>query len=376
MQMGTREGGAFENPFLYVGAWNHSGRILGGDIYDIDRFDEAYARFEELSVRPDPDSLAVTTKPDGSSTGRVKPVPGRAGRAESDEMRADEMTPQTARLDRTGLGGSRGQLPARGSGHAAIAKLTKASVAMDRWATTFAHGFDTGDWAPMRRICAPGMTFEDRRRFALLSGGVELMIASAQERVEMGARPERWQVGQLGDRVVVQRLLWSGGPADGRFEIEYHALMETDEAGLVTAIVLLDDADAAIREAWKRWTAIDPVAARWVHLSSVNMERFNNDWASFATVNQLFAERLIVDDHRRTGMGRIEGRDAYFESLVALHELAPDSPDEARVVLACLRPARRRLGGSALGHPRGRRKVRERIPDPLRHGGRARFAHG
>jgi hypothetical protein len=57
-------------------------------------------------------------------------------------------------------------------------------------------------------------------------------------------------------------MLWSGGPSDGRFEIEYLSVVEVDEAGLVTAIVLFgaDDARAAQREAWARWAAIDPAA--------------------------------------------------------------------------------------------------------------------
>jgi ketosteroid isomerase-like protein len=37
------------------------------------------------------------------------------------------------------------------------------------------------------------------------------------------------------------------------------------------------------------------------------------------------ADDLVVEDHRRTGMGRIEGADAYAASLVALWELAPET---------------------------------------------------
>jgi len=47
------------------------------------------------------------------------------------------------------------------------------------------------------------------------------------------------------------------------------------------------------------------------------------------------AEHLVVEDRRRTGMGRIEGRDAYVESVKALWELTPESRFEnARYWLA------------------------------------------
>jgi len=89
------------------------------------------------------------------------------------------------------------------------------------------------------------------------------MIASARERVRTGARPEGWTIGSAGDRVVISRTLFSGGPPDGRFEIEYLSVVEVDAAGVFTAIIFfdLDDARAAQREAWARWAAIDPVAA-------------------------------------------------------------------------------------------------------------------
>jgi hypothetical protein len=56
------------------------------------------------------------------------------------------------------------------------------------------------------------MISEDRRRLALLSGGRDLMIASARERVRNGGRVETRLVVMAGDRVGVSRALWFGGP--------------------------------------------------------------------------------------------------------------------------------------------------------------------
>jgi hypothetical protein len=170
----------------------------------------------------------------------------------------------------------------------------------------------------------PGFAFEDRRRLALLAGDVELMIASLCERAAVGARAERRLVGTAGERIAISRMLWSGGPADGRFEIEYLAVNEVDEAGQLVAILLFDvaDARAAKREMWARWAVIDPVATPWVELLTGLADAWNAHDA--AGVRARFSDGFVVDDHRRTGVGRIEGGDAYMESIAVLWDLAPD----------------------------------------------------
>jgi ketosteroid isomerase-like protein len=149
-------------------------------------------------------------------------------------------------------------------------------------------------------------------------------MASMRERAERGARAEREVVGTAGDRVLIQRVLWSGGPADGRYEIDTLAVVEVDESGRAKAVIVFDpdDARAAQREAWARWAAIDPAAAQWVDLIGVVHEGFDGrDWER---VRATLADDLVVEDHRRTGFGRIEGSDAYIDSVRVLWDLAPD----------------------------------------------------
>jgi ketosteroid isomerase-like protein len=150
------------------------------------------------------------------------------------------------------------------------------------------------------------------------------MIASARERARSGGRPEFRLVGAAGDRVAVSRVLWSGGPPDGRWEVEYLAVIEFDEAGRMAATIFfdLDDTRAAQREAWARWAAIDPAAAPWVALFGAAVDGF--DAQDGKRLRTLFADDFVADDHRRTGFGRIEGADAYLRSLEALWDLAPD----------------------------------------------------
>ncbi len=267
--LGTRDGGAFESPFLIVAALDSRGRMERLDFYDPHRLDAAYTRFDEINA----------SAPDA-------PL-------------------------------------------ASMAKRNAAAAAMDRWQAAYDTGFDAGDWDAMRGLCAPRMIFDDRRRLALLCGDRELMIASARERVAIGARPARRLVGTAGERVAVERILWSGGPSDGRFEIEYLGVFEIDEAGLFTAMILfeVDDARAAQREAWTRWAAIEPDVAPNVALLARTVDAFNaHDLGAYlATV----ADDVLVVDHRRTGMGRLEGADAYAASTEALWSLAPGTTAEA-----------------------------------------------
>ncbi len=268
--IGTRDGGAFESPFLWVVELDAEGLAQRLDFYDPHHLDAARARFEEIQS--------------------IAPLAASAAR--------DPL--------------------------AAIAKPNAPAATMERWQAAFAAGLAGDDWNAIRGLCAPGMVFEDRQRFALVFGDAELMIASARERARTGARPEAQLVGTAGDRVVIVRMLWSGGPLGGRFEIEYFSVIEVDEAGRLTAVIFfdLDDPRAAQRKAWARWAAIDPAAAPWVALLGAAVDSFEAH--DRERVRALFADDVIVEDHRRTGFGRIDGAEAYIESLVVLWDLAPD----------------------------------------------------
>jgi class 3 adenylate cyclase/ketosteroid isomerase-like protein len=262
---GTRDGGAFESPFVTVIELDGSGRATHMDNYDPHHLERALARFAEIG----------------------------AGEAASPP--------------------------------AASAESNEATAAIERMQAAFETGIASGDWDPVRSICAAGFVFDDRRRLALVRGDAELMIAAARERVAMGARIETRQLlGTAGERVAVERVLWAGGPSGGRFEIEYLRLAEVDEAGQLIAMIVfdLDDERAAQREAWARWAAIDPVAAPWVGLLAELTDAWNGRDRS--RLRARFADDLVVEDHRHAGLGHIEGADAYVDSNVLLWELAPD----------------------------------------------------
>jgi len=260
---GTREGGPFEIPLNAVIELDGGGLYARADIYDDTGVEAALSRLAEL----------------GSS---------------------EERDPGST-----------------------VVPANKAAAMMERWAESYRIGFETGDWEPMRRDCAPDVTFEDRRRMMLLAGGLDMVIASARERAAMGALPELTIVGTAGDRIAVSSMLWSGGPSDGPFEIEYLALGEWDEEGRVSAFVLMDSADprAAQREAWARWAAIDPTAGGVLTPLGEVIDAFNEQ--DPVKGRAVLANELVVEDHRLAGIGRLEGADAYVASVVALWELAP-----------------------------------------------------
>ena len=139
-----------------------------------------------------------------------------------------------------------------------------------------------------------------------------------------GARPARTLVGTAGNNVAVERWLWSGGPADGPFEIDYLALAEVDASGVFVAFILFepDDARAAQLEAWSRWAAIDPDVAGWVTASGL-VEAFNA--RDRDAIRSYYADDAVIVDHQRTGVGRVEGADAWVDAIAVYWEVAPDT---------------------------------------------------
>jgi ketosteroid isomerase-like protein len=273
--VGTREGGAFESPFVAVVELGPGGTDLRADFYDPQHLPRALARFEEICTSERRDLLAALRKPNAASG----------------------------------------------------------------WLNRFQSAFNTRDWDALSALYAPDVVYEDRQRLSLLSGGIDMLLSSLRERAEAGARLERHQLlGTAGDRVAIQRPLFAGEGAGGRFEMEFIVVQEVDEAGRLVATVNFDlgDACAAQREAWARWRAIEPTA---VELTNVLREIVDASNArDRGRYRAQLSDDLVVVDHRRTGMGRIEGADAYLDSIDALWELAPGG----RAELGWLWPARDR----------------------------------
>src|SRR5262249_36507582 len=258
---GTRDGGAFEISKVAVNEYDRLG-IHRFTGYDLARLDAALARFEALRASAPRDPLAALARPNA------------------------------------------------------------ATVAMDR----LQAAFEARDWAAARALFAEEAKIEDRRRLFLGSSGAEVWIAEMQmiARERPDAHYDRQLVGTAGGRVDLERVLWAGGPEGGRFEVADLRLTEVGAAGRITAIIAfdLDDGGAGHADAFDRASAVDRAAATLRPVYEFFLGVNDRD---LARVRAALADDLVVDDHRLEGMGRLEGADAYLESLSALLRLVPDA---------------------------------------------------
>ncbi len=260
--VGTHEGGAFEAPSVIVSEIDDEGRIRRFDQYDLSQMDEAHARLAVGAETIVKDPLAALIR-------------RNAGTAAADRMQA---------------------------------------------------AFDARDWAALRAACAPGATIEDRRRQALVSGDAEWWIADMRElvRATPDIRFERRPQGTYGARIALDRVLWIAEHVGGRVEVEYLRLVEADADGRIAAVIGfdLDDWRAAGREVMRRNMATDARAT--VVLGAVlELSEGVNDH-DLARLRAVCADDLVFHDRRRTGMGRIDGAEAYLDAVQVLWNLAPD----------------------------------------------------
>jgi class 3 adenylate cyclase/ketosteroid isomerase-like protein len=268
---GTWEGGAFENTLVVVGEPDAQERIRRLDAYDLEQLDEARARLQAPAASALPDPLAALIKPNA------------------------------------------------------------ASAVMDR-----AHArLEARDWAAVRALNAEGARFEDRRGHALVSGDVDWFVDYCRGVLDVSHGVyQRKVVATAGDHICLERVLWTGGPADGRVEVEYLWLAEVDESGHVVSGVMFDPEDwhAATRDAWGRWLARDPASAAVVGPAIEFAEGVND--RDRDRMRAVLADELVSHDRRRTGEGRVDGADAYLDTLAVLGNLSPDFHLQPLFVLA------------------------------------------
>jgi ketosteroid isomerase-like protein len=261
--LGTREGGAFEEPRVHVVELDDHGRVRRQDFHTLDQLDEARARFEEL--RPDP-----------------LRIPPNAATRVSD--RHDEAT-------------------------------------------------GAGDMKALALLCAPTMVFDDRRRAVLLTGDRDMFIASSRLIVGAAARASRTLLATAGDRLTLEHLHWTGGAPGQDWDLENLSLHEVDAEGRTVAIVAFDadDRRTASKELLERYARSD--AGRWMPAKAVEFRRAILDH-DLDRVRATLPDAFVFHDHRRTGPGRLEGRDAFLAWLAALFEQSADAIIEPFYYLA------------------------------------------
>jgi ketosteroid isomerase-like protein len=176
------------------------------------------------------------------------------------------------------------------------------------------------DWEALRALASPDFTFEDRGKLALVSGDVETWIENNRF-VQQGSI-ERERIATARDRVALERVLWTGqGDASG-VEREHLRLTEVDSEGCIRTSIRfdLDDRRASSVEMSERFLRGEgqriPAAAREALDALLHHD--------FERLRAALPGDFVFHDHRRTGLGRLEGAAAFVESLAPLAEQAPD----------------------------------------------------
>jgi ketosteroid isomerase-like protein len=177
---------------------------------------------------------------------------------------------------------------------------------------------------------------------------VAAMRSGSAEGVSI-AGVERRLLAVFGDRLALERQLWRGARDGGSFETEMLALIEADEEGRVAGVVDFDadDAQAAWREAHQRWSALEPAVAPVLRTSDAYFEALRRQ--DLGALRAVVTDDFVLHDRRRTGLGLIEGADAFLRSAPSGWDLVRDLDFQ---VLA--RPAITPFGSVAIARNFGR----------------------
>jgi hypothetical protein len=270
--IGTREGGSFEAPSAIVCEIDAAGRIRRFDQYDLDHLDEAKAQLESVAPRARHD------------------LPRDPAEAATDvDLLCIPPNAATRAIDR----------------YMALA--------------------DAADWEALRALCAP-IKFDDRRRFNRIAGDSAMAVANARLIQESGTRVARASLATAGDRLVLEHMLWTG-TFEGGFEVEALQVTEVDADGHLIAGVVFDPSDrrAASVEMRERFARSD-------YARTIPPELFEMARAIEARdperMRAALPDDFVIHDHRRTGLGRIEGAANYVASLLAFFQDSPDVTTE------------------------------------------------
>ena len=210
-----------------------------------------------------------------------------------------------------------------------------ATRAGDRWLACI----ENREWQDLTDLFAPTLVFEDRRRLVRTTGGRDMAIASTREIIDsLGARPFSTLLATAGDRLALHRVLFSAGSQGAQFEVDTLHLTEVDAEGRFVAIVAFDPDDrrAATTEMLDRYARNEAGA----HMPPAAVEAAQamnaHDLGRFRSA---LSDDFIVDDHRRTGLGKLRSPEEYVAAVAAVYEQAPDIVFEPLYIVAAAQHA-------------------------------------
>jgi hypothetical protein len=263
-------GGAYERQFIQLFVFGSDGLLARLEYFDADRDGEALARFDELTAEPKAarDPLAAVAIP--SST-----VP--------DPLRI----PQNA-----------------------------ATRAVDHYLACF----KARDWDALGAQCAPSYVWDDRRKLVRVIGDRDTLVTSSRLIDAIGGHlTRRTLLATAGERLALESFTWSG--EDPEFEVECLNMTEVDAEGRMISHVVLDPEErrAANLEMGERYARSD--AGQGMPPAVLELVRAVRD-RDLARARAAVPDDFVYHDHRRTGVGRLEGADAYVKALAVVFELS------------------------------------------------------
>ena len=186
------------------------------------------------------------------------------------------------------------------------------------------------DWVAFTGLCSEALEFDDRRRSALTRGGRDMFVANNRWIAMQGIRLVRGTpLAIAGERLALEHAHWSGSNAEvSQFDLDCLVLTEIGADGRLASVVAFDTDDrrAASRELFERYVRGEGAA----RLSRAVVDSYRAQNAhDIDALRALLPADFVFHDHRRTGLGRIEGAEAFLASLVPLFEQAPDLTFEA-----------------------------------------------
>jgi len=213
--------------------------------------------------------------------------------------------------------------------------------AATRASDRFAEALVARDWDALRTHAGDEFRYEDRTRWALVSGDVEVWIASVTFLVtESGARAEHELLGTVGDRIALHQTAWRGASDGTRFELDRLRIFEVDADGKLRALILFDpdDRHAAFAEAQARFAAGEAAAiGGQAPIAALIRAIGRHDWEALREA--LARDAAICDRRALAIMGEVDS-EQWIDSLRTLADLAPDVDWELIRVLAWNRHGR------------------------------------
>jgi ketosteroid isomerase-like protein len=181
------------------------------------------------------------------------------------------------------------------------------------------------DWAAFTGLCSEALEFDDRRQFALTRGGRDMFVANARWMESQGIRLARQTlIATAGDRLALQHSQWAGSNDEVvAFNLDCLLLTQVGADGRIEALVVFDPGDrrAASLEMFERYARGE--GARRMPAAALEVHRAANAH-DLDRLRAVVPRDFTFHDHRRTGLGRIEGGDAFVDSLSPLFEQSPD----------------------------------------------------